>query len=168
MMFYELCVLLIFPFALIFAGISDAMSYTIPNRVSMALFIGFVILVPFSGLSLAEIGGHIVVGFLMLVAGFVLFARGVFGGGDAKIIAAASLWLGPDYTGMFVLFAAFYGGILSLFILKIYNTPLPAILANQKWLINYQTGKAAVPYGIAIGLSGLSIYPHSHWLGLIS
>lgn len=166
-MFYELSVLLIFPFALIFAGISDAMSYTIPNKVSLILFVSFVLLVPFSGLSLAEIGSHVVVGFLMLVVGFLLFARGYFGGGDAKIIAAASLWLGPDYTGMFILFAAFYGGILSLFIMKIYNTPLPSFLAGQKWLVNYQTGKAAVPYGIAIGVAGLSIFPQTHWMGLV-
>lgn len=166
-MFYEFCVLLIFPFALIYAGISDAMTFTISNKVSLALFAGFILLVPFSNLSLAEIGTHVAVGFLMLVLGFILFARGYFGGGDAKIIAAASLWLGPDYTGMFVLFAAFYGGLLSLIVLKIYSTPLSGFLANQKWLVNYQTGTAAVPYGVAIGLSGLSIYPYSHWLGLI-
>lgn len=166
-MFYEFCVLLIFPFALIYAGISDAMSFTISNRISLALFIGFILLVPFSGLSLGEIGAHVVVGFVMLVLGFILFARGYLGGGDAKIIAAASLWLGPDYTGMFLLFVAFYGGLLSLIIMKIYSTPLPKFLASQKWLVNYQTGTAAVPYGIAIGLSGLSIYPYSHWLGLI-
>lgn len=166
-MFYEFCVLLIFPFALIYAGISDAMSFTISNKVSLALFIGFVLLVPFSGLSFEEIGTHVAIGFLMLLIGFVFFAFGYLGGGDAKIIAAASLWLGPEYTGMFLLFAAFYGGILSLIVLKIYNTPLPNFLANQKWLVNYQTGTAAVPYGIAIGLAGLSIYPSSHWLGLI-
>lgn len=166
-MFYELCVLLIFPFALIYAGISDAMSFTISNKISLGMFVGFILLVPFSGLTLAEIGTHVVVGFLMLIVGFILFARGYFGGGDAKIIAAASLWLGPEYTGMFILFAAFYGGILSLIILKIYNTPLPSFLSGQKWLVNYQLGTAAVPYGIAIGLSGLSIYPYSHWLGLI-
>lgn len=166
-MFYELCVLLIFPFALIYAGISDAMSFTISNKVSLALFVGFILLVPFSGLSLEAIGSHILVGFLMLVIGFIFFARGYFGGGDAKIIAASSLWLGPEYTVMFLIFAAFYGGLLSVIVLKIYTTPLPPFLAKQKWLVNYQTGTAAVPYGIAIGLSGLSIYPYSHWLGLI-
>lgn len=166
-MLYEYCVLLIFPFALIYAGISDAMSFTISNKISFALIAGFILLVPFSGLTLAEIGSHVFVGFLMLIVGFILFARGCFGGGDAKLIAATSLWLGPEYTGMFLLFAAFYGGILSLVIMKIYSTPLPTFLSNQKWLVNYQTGAAAIPYGIAIGLSGLSVYPYSHWLGLI-
>ncbi|GAA6211128.1 prepilin peptidase [Hyphomicrobiales bacterium 4NK60-0047b] len=165
-MLYEYCVLLIFPFALIYAGISDAMSFTISNKISLGLFVGFILLVPFSGLTLAEIGFHVAVGFLMLIVGFVLFARGYFGGGDAKIIAATSLWLGPEYTGMFLLFVAIYGGLLSLVILKVHKTPLPSFLANQRWLVNYQTGTAAVPYGIAIGLSGLSIYPYSHWLGL--
>ncbi len=164
---YELCVLLIFPFALIFAGISDAMSFTISNKISLLLFVGFLVLAPFSGLTIAAIGAHVTIGFIMLVLGFLLFARGVIGGGDAKIIAAASLWLGPENTGVFIFLMAIYGGVLSLIVLKIYSTPLPSFLATQKWLVNYQSGAAAVPYGIAIGLSGLSIYPYSHWLGLV-
>lgn len=164
---YELCVLLIFPFALIFAGISDALSFTISNRISLILLLGFVLLAPFSGLSFAEIGSHIFVGFLVLVIGFFLFARGYIGGGDAKIIAVVSLWFGPDYIAAFLLLVAIYGGVLSLVVLRVYNTPLPAFLSGQKWLINYQAGNAAVPYGIAIGLASLSIYPNTHWLGLV-
>lgn len=166
-MFYELCVLLIFPFALIFAGISDAISFTISNKVSLLLLLGFVILAPFSGLSWAEIGLHILVGFSLLIVGFLLFAGGYIGGGDAKIIAAAALWLGPQYTVLFLMLATFYGGILSLIVLKIYNTPLPSFLAGQKWLVDYQAGKASVPYGIAIGVAGLSIFPQTHWLGFV-
>lgn len=166
-MFYELCVLLIFPFALIFAGISDAISFTISNKISIALFVGFMVLAPFSGLSIAEIGAHIMIGFLMLVIGFVFFARGYIGGGDAKIIAAASLWLGPELVVPFILMATVCGGFLSLLCLYLYNTPLPPVLSGQRWLLNFQTGTAAAPYGIAIGIAGLSIYPQSHWLGLL-
>ena len=162
---YELCVLLIFPFALIFAGISDALTFTISNKVSLLLLLGFVILAPFSGLSWEEIGLHVLVGFSILVVGFLLFAGGYLGGGDAKIIAAAALWLGPEYTAMFLILATIYGGILSLVILKIYNTPLPSFLAGQTWLVNYQAGKAAVPYGIAIALAALYVFPQTHWLG---
>lgn len=165
-MFYELCVLLIFPFALIFAGISDAISFTISNKISIALFLGFIVLAPFSGLSIADIGLHVMTGFFMLMIGFVLFARGYIGGGDAKIIAATSLWLGPTLVFPFLFMATVYGGLLALLCLYLYNTPLPAFLSGQRWLLNFQTGTAAVPYGVAIGVSGLSVYPQSIWLGL--
>ena len=165
-MFYELCVLLIFPFLLIYAGITDALSFTIPNKVSLALLAGFVLLAPFSGMAMADIGAHVLVGFLTLVIGFVLFARGWLGGGDVKILAAAGLWLGPDQIGLFLLLVAAFGGALSLLCLYVRGTPLPPMLAGQRWLLNLQVGTAAVPYGVAIGLAGLAVYPSSHWLGL--
>lgn len=165
-MFYEYCVLLIFPFSLIYAGISDALSLTIPNKVSMALIVGFILLVPFSGLSLADIGGHVLVGFLILLVGFVLFAIGGIGGGDVKLLAASGLWLGPEHVFGFLTLVAILGGILSLICLKLRGTPLPSYLAGQRWLVNLQVGDTAVPYGIAIGIAGLSVYPSSFWMGL--
>ena len=165
-MFYELCVLLIFPFCMIYAGIRDAMSFTIPNAVSLVLVVAFFLLAPFSGLSLEVIGGHILVGFLALIIGFVLFARGYLGGGDVKIIAAAALWLGLEQTAPFLLFTALFGGLLSVSILYIRRMPLPSFLHGQKWLLDWQCGKAAVPYGIAIGLAAICVYPQTHWLGL--
>ena len=164
-MFYELCVLLIFPFCLIFAGISDALSFTIPNKISAILVLAFFLIVPFSGLGLDVIGAHVLVGFIALLFGFILFAYGYLGGGDVKIIAAAGLWLGVEQIGSFLIFMALFGGLLSLIIYYLRKTPLPACLAGNRWLLNLQSGEAAVPYGIAIGLAGLYVYPYSHWLG---
>lgn len=165
-MFYEYCVLLIFPFSLIYAGISDALSLTIPNKISLALIVGFIFLAPFSGLTMAEIGSHVLVGFLILLVGFGLFAWGGIGGGDVKLLAAAGLWLGPDHALGFLALVTIFGGFLSLFCLHLRGTPLPSFLAGQRWLVNLQVGDVAVPYGIAIGLAGLAVYPSSIWLGL--
>ena len=33
-------------------------------------------------------------GAVMLIAGFALFAAGIFGGGDAKLLAASAVWFG--------------------------------------------------------------------------
>lgn len=166
-MFYELCVLLIFPFLLIYAGISDALSLTIPNNISLGLIAGFLLLVPFSGLSLADVGGHVLVAFVILLIGFLLFAYGGLGGGDVKLLAAAGLWLGPDHVVNFLILVTIFGGLLSLICLMIRGTPLPPSLAGQRWLVNLQVGQAAVPYGIAIGLAGLGLYPSTIWLGLV-
>jgi len=76
------------------------------------------------------------------------------------------LWLGPDQIGLFLLLVAAFGGALSLLCLYVRGMPLPPMLAGQRWLLNLQVGTAAVPYGVAIGLAGLAVYPSSHWLGL--
>lgn len=165
-MFYELCVLLIFPFLLIYAGISDALSLTIPNKISLGLIASFLLLVPFSGLSLADVGGHVLVAFVILLTGFLLFAYGGLGGGDVKLLAASGLWFGPDHVLNFLMLVTIFGGLLSLICLMIRGTPLPPYLAGQRWLVNLQVGQAAVPYGIAIGLAGLGHYPSTIWLGL--
>ena len=166
-MFYEFCVLFVFPLCLIYAAISDAMSFTISNRVSLVLLIGFVALVPFSGLSMQEVGMHLLVGFMVLVIGFILFAGGYLGGGDVKIISTASLWLGVELVGPFLIYIGLFGGVLALSCLHIRQTPLPQALHGQTWLLNWQCGEPAIPYGIAIGLAGLTVYPQSVWLGLV-
>src|SRR5262249_52418386 len=49
-------------------------------------------------------------GCVVLVAAFSLFARGVIGGGDAKLAAATALWLGFDHLLPYLLYASLIGG----------------------------------------------------------
>lgn len=83
---------------------SDLKFMKIPNKASIALLVGFLILGPFI-LSLPEFGWRLVQGFVVLVVGFLLNAGGLIGGGDAKFAAA----LAP--------FVAFQDSALFLFIL---------------------------------------------------
>ena len=50
----------------------------------------------------------------MLVLGFALFAAGLFGGGDAKLMAAAALWLGWSTGTSVLVFTALAGGVLAI------------------------------------------------------
>ena len=45
--------------------------------------------------TLAASGGAALCAAAVFVAGAVLFSRGLIGGGDVKLLAAASLWAGP-------------------------------------------------------------------------
>lgn len=166
-MIYEWSVFLLFPLCLIFAGISDAISMTIPNKVSLLLVAGFVCLAPFSGLSLEAIGVHVLVGFVVLVVGIALFAMNWLGGGDVKLIAACALWFGADNLAPFLFAMAIYGGVLCVIIFNIQHSEYLLRFSKGAWLQHLIRQKSMVPYGIAICLAGLSVYPQTHWLGIV-
>src|ERR1700754_2869054 len=88
--------LLLFPSLMAFAASSDLLTLTISNRVSLALALGFLILAVLSGLAPQAMLWHVLAGLSVLAVGLVLFARGLVGGGDAKLAAVAALWLRVD------------------------------------------------------------------------
>ena len=58
--------------------------------------------------------GALAVAAAVFVFGFVLFARQLIGGGDVKLIAAVSLWAGPEHLALFALVTSLAGGVLAL------------------------------------------------------
>ena len=86
--------LLIFPVLVITAALRDVTSYTIPNWISLALVAAFPVTALALGLPLNVIGLNLGVGATALAAGMGMFALGWIGGGDAKLLAAAALWIG--------------------------------------------------------------------------
>ena len=85
---------LAFPLLLLYAAWHDVKTMWIPNWVSIALAAAFIPAAIAAGLSMEAIGLHLAFGAGMLLVCAALFYLGVFGGGDAKVIAAASLWTG--------------------------------------------------------------------------
>ena len=163
-MIVELALLLVFPAAMAIAGAMDLFTMTIPNRISLALVAGFFVLAPFAGFGLAEIATHAATGFVMLVLGIFMFWRGWIGGGDAKLFAAAALWIGYEQLLIYALAAALLGGGLTLAIVFLRMMPLPAALANQGWLARLHDSKQGIPYGIALAAAGLLVYPQTVWM----
>jgi prepilin peptidase CpaA len=99
----EAATLLFFPVLMIFAALSDLLTMTISNRVSIALAVLFLIMAFACGLSAADIFWHLACGAAMLVLTFIMFARGWIGGGDAKLAAATAIWLGFEHLGDYAL-----------------------------------------------------------------
>ena len=56
-----------------------------------------------------------------------LVALGGLGGGDAKLLAAASLWVGPDQLLPFVALVAVFGGVLALILVEVLLLHLQSI-----------------------------------------
>lgn len=71
-----------------------------------------------------------------------LFALRVMGGGDVKLLAALALWVRPDHFLWLVLVMSVLGGVLT-------------IVFGAWHVARRQSGRIAIPYGVAICAAGL-------------
>lgn len=154
-------ILLVFPLCLAFAAISDLLTMTIPNRVSLILIISFVVLAPLSGLALPAIGMHALGAAIVFGICFALFALNVMGGGDAKLLSAAAIWFGYDPELLsFLVYVSVIGGLVTSAILLI-RSQANTILAIGLPVPNSLLLAKKIPYGIAIAIGGFLAFPSS-------
>ncbi|MCG8560910.1 MAG: prepilin peptidase [Hyphomicrobiales bacterium] len=163
-MILELALLFVFPAAMAMAAAMDLLTMTIPNRISLALVAGFLVLAPLTGLGLTEMAVHLGIGLAMLVVGLLLFIPGWIGGGDAKLFAAVSLWVGLDQLLAYAVYASLLGGALTLGFLALRMVPVPFGLTRYDWLARLHDSSNGIPYGIALALAGLLVYPQTVWM----
>ncbi|MBV8917999.1 A24 family peptidase [Bradyrhizobium sp.] len=159
--------LVLFPALMAFAAASDLLTMTIPNRVSLVLAAGFLALALASGMPAYDILTHIGAGAAVLVVAFACFAMGWVGGGDAKVAAAASLWFGFAHLLDYLVYASLFGGALTLLLLQFRQWPLPHALAAQGWLSRLHAKESGIPYGIALAIGALMIYPETEWIAAV-
>jgi prepilin peptidase CpaA len=101
----------------------------------------------------------------VFLGGAVLFARGYLGGGDVKLLSAATLWAGPAGTPSLLLLTGVLGGVLALFLLMPFGRQLlgMARLLLRQPPLDAERGLAVpVPYGVAIAGAALivTVAPH--------
>ncbi|MBX3490066.1 prepilin peptidase [Parvibaculum sp.] len=158
--------LAVFPIAMIFGAIWDLTTMTIPNRLTIALVAAFVLLAPLAGLSLQQIGMHVAAGVAMLLVGMALFGFGWIGGGDAKFVAGAALWIGLTELLPYLLIASLIGGAFTLLLLSFRRLPLPEWLLRRAWIARLHDRTAGIPYGVALAVAGLIVFPRTVWIEL--
>ena len=163
-MILDLARLLLFPALMAFAAASDLFTMTISNRVSLVLAAGFLVLALPSGMEFHDILSHLGAGFSVLMVAFACFAMGWIGGGDAKIAAAAALWFGFGHLMNYLVYASLFGGALTLLLLQFRQWPLPYAFAGQTWLLRLHAKDSGIPYGIALAIGALMIYPETDWI----
>ena len=95
--------LLVFPAAMAYAAVSDLLTMRIANGVSLGLVAAFLVVALTAGMPAQDVLLHLAVGVALLVAGMLLFSLNLVGGGDAKLLAAAALWIGYDQFLPFLL-----------------------------------------------------------------
>ena len=166
-MILDLIRLSLFPALMAFAAASDLLTMTIPNRVSLGLAAGFLVLALAGGMGLHDLLVHLGAGAAVLTVAFVCFAMGWIGGGDAKVAAAAALWFGFDHLLDFLLWASLFGGALTLLLVQFRRWPLPYAVAGQSWLVRLHAKESGIPYGIALSVGALMIYPETDWIKVV-
>jgi len=166
-MILDIARLMLFPALMAFAAASDLLTMTIPNRVSLALLTAFLVMAPLTGMTVHDMLNHAGAGALVLVAAFSMFAMGWVGGGDAKVAAAVGLWFGFDHLLDFLVIASLFGGALTVGLLQLRQWPLPVALTSQAWLTRLHDKQTGIPYGIALALGALMVYPQTDWIETI-
>jgi prepilin peptidase CpaA len=163
-MLVDILRLTLFPALMAFAASSDLFTMTISNRVSLLLVAGFVLLAGLGGMGGQEFLSHLGAGFAVLAVAFACFAFGWVGGGDAKVAAAAGLWFGFSHLLEYLTYASLFGGALTLLLLQFREWPLPYALAGQSWLMRLHAKDSGIPYGIALAIGALAVYPQTPWI----
>jgi prepilin peptidase CpaA len=163
-MILDIARLMLFPALMAFAAASDLFTMTISNRVSLALAAGFLALALASGMGFYDILSHLGAGVTVLTVAFGCFAMGWIGGGDAKVAASAALWFGFGHLLTYLVYASLFGGALTLLLLQFRQWPLPYALAGQTWLLRLHAKDSGIPYGIALAIGALMIYPETDWI----
>jgi len=147
------------PVFLALGAMTDMLSYRIPNWIPGALIVLFAVAAPLAGVPLPTVGLHALVFVAALLLGMALFAFNLIGGGDAKFLAAAALWMGPAMIVKYFFAFALAGGVLAMLILLLRRLPMPASASRVPVLNQLLLPNAGIPYGIALGLGALIVLP---------
>ena len=149
------------PALMIVGGLHDLTTMKIPNWVSLALLAAFLPAALLAGLSWTAFALHLAVGVAVLFVGAGLFALRWVGGGDAKLMAGAALWLGPGALLPFLVFVALAGGVFCLLLMSARTWCQPYAGSAPGWAARLIQPKGDVPYGVAIAIGAVLAFPSS-------
>jgi prepilin peptidase CpaA len=153
--------LFFFPVAMAIAASSDLLTMRISNKLVLILTAGFFVMALSVDLPLQQFAMHVLCALIVLAVAFGLFALRWIGGGDAKLAAATTLWLGFGATLPYLAYTALLGGVLTLLILVLRGIPLAPFLARMGWLARLHNKRTGIPYGIAMAVAGIMVYSNT-------
>jgi len=154
----------VFPLLMILAGAGDALSLRIPNWLTLTIFTAFFPLAFATGMPLDVFGLHLLTAVILFILGFLLFSAGLFGGGDAKLMAAAGIWFGSAQALPFLIFTAMAGGILALCVGLWSIISMSLEIRDASWSKKLLGLRPNVPYGYAFAIGAILAFPQSWWM----
>ena len=151
--------LVLYVWPLVAAAISDYRALRVPNWLTATLACLFPVAALLLGHDVNWLS-HIAAGLIVLVAGAAMFHFGLMGGGDVKLLAAASLWMGLGQVVGFLFAVALIGGVFSLLVLVLRNVLMQGMLLTVFGRVPHVTARgASIPYGIPIAIGGILMAP---------
>ena len=147
----------VFIVILLAAGVSDVITYRIPNYFVLVLIAAFFIA---AGIHYAQTNwlSHIGAALGCLVVGFALYQFRQIGAGDVKLLAAVALWAGTSGLIALLLFMSI-SGLLALPLILFARFLVAKAQAENLWkrpVPRVLTKRQGVPYGVAIALGGIA------------
>jgi prepilin peptidase CpaA len=161
-----------FAFLVLFGALSDLSSFRIPNWVSYGLVLLFFVqsflvwlatpYTPSLSFRVPLFAINLGIGLVVLAIAIIFWRRGYIGGGDAKYLAATSLWMGPIGVVQFMVVLSALALAMAL-ILKlsanwgflVHAGRLPAFVKR----LYAKLEDNQLPYGFPIGLAALIMIP---------
>ena len=130
---------------LVVAAVIDVRTFTISNRLNLAV----ALLAPLYWWSIAlplwpGVALHIAFALGVFLLLSVAFYLGMMGGGDVKLAAALALWFSPIGTLRFLVFMSIAGGVLTILVMVLHR-------------LRKKEGRPEIPYGVAIAIGALAI-----------
>lgn len=148
---------------MILAAAEDMCARRIPNWISILAVMSFYPLSLAAGMPWSMIAMNTVVGFALLMAGFLLFSLRLIGGGDAKLLGAAGVWFGLQGLGSFLTMTVFAGGAVALVIFAWSLISFHFEVAGARISTGIRQIRPSVPYGYAIAAGTLLALQDSWW-----
>ncbi|MBS0548063.1 MAG: prepilin peptidase [Proteobacteria bacterium] len=149
--------LLAFALLLVAAGWQDVRTMRIANRLSIAVACLFLVwaLAGMAGGSLVpgDMALAVTCAIAVFLVGAAAFAASVLGGGDVKLLAAASLFAGPALLLDFLTIVALAGGLVGIAVLA--GAPIGPAAASTDGTTVRARLRTGLPYGPAIAAGGL-------------
>lgn len=145
--------------ALADATLSDLAAFRIPNRDSIALVVLYGLAAMLSGAAMPAVLSHFGAAAAVFLGGAILFALGVWGGGDAKLLAAVAAWTGFAGLPRLLAVMAVAGGVLAAAVL-ILRRLRPVQDRTDKVWCDRLAASGHVPYAVAIAAGALD-----WWMG---
>lgn len=167
----------LFAFLVLFGALTDLSSFRIPNGVSYGL-VGLFLVQSFllwlkspympslSGFQVPDavmtLGIHFGIALVVLIVSVIFWRRGYIGGGDAKYLAATSLWMGPIGVVEFMVLLSGLALVMALFLklsarwgFLVHAAGLPAFIKR----LYAKVEDNQLPYGFPIGIAALLMIP---------
>lgn len=143
----DLFPILAFDLILILAALDDVRRLRISNILPVALVALFVVHLVMTGVS-PDLWQNLASFAAVLIVGAFLFAKGMLGGGDAKLLAGTALWF--DLNGLMILLpaVAIVGGLTALLLVFIRWMVPAGAAAEGNWAALRRRGP--IPYAVPI------------------
>ena len=154
---------MVFPLLMICAAASDVTTRRIPTGLVLTLGGAFFVFALATNMPWWLVGIYVATSLALFGLGFGLFSLGVFGGGDAKLLAVAGLWLGFPCVVPFILFTALAGGILAAAMGLWVMLDLEISVRFRRIAGVIAPIAPSVPYGFALAAGAILTVPLTWW-----